>query len=208
MKVAVVIPTIDGREPDLARCAQAYTRTSPLGGELALYVEHDHPSCGAAWLAGAEKAQADGFDYIHFTADDLEPHPDWLPVAVETVDKGHIPAPLVFHPTGELESAGLLGFGQYTDSYADWQLIDGTTVPFLTAEMWEAIVMAPSFAQTMGRTHYCTDLMVSVAGRRSGWETVIRTGMRFTHHTAPAGRNYGRSPDDTREFLHWIEMVC
>jgi hypothetical protein len=34
---------------------------------------------------------------------------------------------------------------------------------------------------------------------------VVRTPMRFTHHTAAAGRNYGRVPDDTRAYLEAIQ---
>jgi hypothetical protein len=197
-RVAVVIPTIDGREEDLYRCVQAYDRTMPEGS-LRYYIEHGHPSCGEAWIAGAEKACKDGFDYLHLTADDLEPHPGWLPHAVEAVDKGYIPAPLVYHPSGELESAGLQGFGCYTGLHADWGYVEGTTVPFLAREMWDRIGMIP--------THYCTDLWVSARGRDFGYETVVRTGMRFTHHTAQAGRNYGRVSDDTREYLRALEAV-
>jgi hypothetical protein len=195
MSVAVVIPTISGRAEHLARCLDAYRRTAP---NAQIIIERGHPSCGAAWIAGA--AAAGEFDYLHFTADDLEPHDGWLQVAVETVDAGYIPAPLVNHPGGELESAGLLGFGCYRGPHADWQLIEGTTVPFLTRQMWEAIGMAP--------IHYCSDLLVSTIGRRHGWETAIRTEMRFTHHTAQAGRNYGRVPADTQEYIRQIGAVC
>lgn len=190
MTVAVVIPTIEGREADLERCVSAYERTAP---DARLYVEHDHSSCGAAWITGAERAAEDGFDYLHLTADDLEPHPGWLEAAVETVDQGFIPAPLVYHPSGPLESAGLVGFGCYTGSHQDWALIEGTTVPFLTREMWDAIGMID--------VHYCSDLLVSYRGRKYGWETVIRTGMKFTHYTATPGRNYGRVGPDTEEYL-------
>ena len=71
--------------------------------------------------------------------------------------------------------------------------IEGTTVPFVSREMWEAVGMIP--------VHYCTDLWVSYRARQRGWDTVIRTGMRFTHYTAEAGRNYGRVSDDTRQYL-------
>jgi hypothetical protein len=107
------------------------------------------------------------------------------------------PAPLVYHPDGELESAGLAGFGCYRGAYQDWMHIEGTTVPFLTGEMWDAIGMID--------VHYCTDLWVSHQGRKHGWETVVRTGMVFTHYNAPAGRNYGRVPDDTRKYLEAIQ---
>jgi hypothetical protein len=192
--VAIVVPTIEGREIDLKRCLRAYKRTAP---KAEVIVEHDHGSCGEAWIAGAERTDA---EYLHFTADDLEPQPGWLKIAKETVDKGFIPAPLVFNTDGSLDSAGLVGFGQYRGEHQDWQPIEGTTIPFLTREMWETVGMIP--------VHYCTDLWVSVQGRKHGWETVIRTGMRFTHHVAPAGRNYGRAPDDTREYLRLLEETA
>lgn len=193
-RLAIVIPTVDGREADLRRCVVAYEKTAP---DAYLYIEHGHGSCGEAWLAGAERAREHDFDYLHLTADDLEPHPGWLEVATETVDKGFIPAPLVYAPGGELESAGLSGFALNLTAQADWHPVDGTTVPFLTAEMWDAIGMIP--------IHYCTDLWVSAKGRLNGWETVIRTGMRFTHYTAPAGRNYGRAQPDTQEYMRLIQ---
>lgn len=194
MRLAIVVPTIEGREQDLRRCLDAYRETAP---KAKVYVEFGHPSCGAAWIAGAEKAERDGFDYLHFTADDLEPHPGWLDIAVDTVNRGYIPAPLVFHPNGELESAGLKGLGVYVGPYDDWMYQDGTTVPFITAAMWDRIGMID--------VHYCTDLYVSHRGRMFGWQTVIRTGMCFTHYTAQPGRNYGRVSDDTNVFLRAVE---
>jgi hypothetical protein len=194
--VAIVIPTIDGREPDLARCLKAYKRTAP---RARVYIEHGHGSCGQAWIAGAAKATADGFDYLHLTADDLEPHPGWLKTAVQTVDRGLIPAPLVHHPDGSLESAGLNGITLNGAVGDDWQPVESTTVPFLTRAMWEQIGMIP--------IHYATDLWVSAVGRRRGYETVIRTPMRFTHYTAPAGRNQARAPGDVNEFRRLLAQV-
>jgi hypothetical protein len=194
---AIIVPTIEGRETDLQRCLAAYSQTAP---EATVYVERGHSSCGEAWLAGTRRAERDGFDYLHLTADDLEPHPGWLEAAIESVDRGEIPAPLVYHPDGSLESAGLAGFGCYLGDHHEGALIEGTTVPFLTREMWDVIGMI--------RVHYCTDLWVSAIGRRHGWETVIRTGMRFTHYTAMPGRNYGRVPDDTREYLRLIQEAA
>ena len=193
MRVAIVVPTIPGREEDLERCLDAYRETAP---QAKVYVEFGHPSCGTAWIAGAKKAAGDGFDFLHLTADDLEPHAGWLDVAVDTVNRGYIPTPLVYHPNGELESAGLSGFGCYRGEYDDWMIVEGTTVPFLTAVQWDRIGMID--------VHYCTDLWVSHKGRKHGWQSVLRTGMVFTHYNAPAGRNYGRAPDDTREYLRLI----
>lgn len=197
MTVAIVMPTIAGREDHLERAMDAYERTAP---DATIYLERDHPSCGAAWIAGAARASEDGFDYLHFGADDLEPHDGWLKVAVETLNAGLIPTPLVFHPDGRLESAGLKNFGCYTGPYMDWQLIDGATVPTVTREMWDVIGMID--------IHYCSDLYISTVARvKRGWETVIRTGMRFTHHTAPAGRDYTRAPGDTAEYLRAVQSL-
>lgn len=198
--IAIVIPTVEGRRDDLLRCVEAYGKTT--GDSISLYIEHDHPSCGAAWVAGAERAVQDGYDYLHLTADDLEPHGGWLAPAVEAVDKGLIPAPLVYQPGGGLESAGLAGFSLNCANVTDWHPVDGTTVPFLSREMWDAMA-TPEFLETLATVHYCSDLMFSVAGRKHGWDTVIRTGMAFTHYTAPAGRNYGRSGEDTQRYLQW-----
>jgi hypothetical protein len=193
LTVAVVVPTIDGRERWLERIRAAYWRTAPYAH---VYVEKGHRSCGEAWLAGTKKAEQDGFDYLHFGSDDLEPQEGWLKPAIEAVDAGFIPAPLVFHADGTLDSAGLAGFGQYRGPCEDWQLVEGTTVPFMTREMWERIGMIP--------VHYCSDLYVSTVGRKHGWETAIRTGMRFTHHVAPEGRDYGRVNADTQEYLRLV----
>lgn len=189
-----MIPTIEGREDDLKRCVTAYRRTAP---HATLYIEQGHGSCGEAWIAGANKAADHGFDYLHLTADDLVPHAGWLRTARQTVDKGCIPAPLVYHPDGSLESAGLVGFGCNGGPHSDWLAVEATTVPFLTREMWDAIGMVP--------IHYCSDLWVSAIGRRRGWGTVIRTGMVFTHYTAAAGRDYGRVPADTQEYLRRLQ---
>lgn len=194
MTVAIVIPTVDGREADLDRCVAAYKATAP---DARLYIQKNRPSCGDAWLAGADQAEMDGFDYLHLTADDLEPHPGWLDVAAETVDSGFIPAPLVYNPDGSLQSAGLAGFGCWTGAYEDWGFIEGTTVPFLTRDMWKQIGMIA--------VHYCTDLWVSHQGRRYGWETVVRTGMVFTHYNAMPGRDQGRAAPDTREYLRLVQ---
>ena len=204
MRLAVIIPTIPGREQDLARATVAYERTAP---EAEVYVETGHACCGAAWIAGAAKAIEDGPpDYLHFTADDLEPHDEWLETAIETADRGYVPAPLVFNPDGTLDSAGLAGFGQYRGPYSDWQYIGGTTVPFLTCEMWETI--RDGVAPILERTHYTTDLAISHAARYHGWETVIRPGMAFTHYTASPGRNYERVPADTEQYVAWARAYA
>lgn len=192
MKVAVIVPTIAGREDFLELCLDAYERTAP---DATVVVVKDEPTCGIAWAKGAD--HVGDFDYLHLTADDLEPQDDWLQAAVETVDAGYIPAPLVLLTDGTLQSAGLQGFDVYTGSYADWQLVEGTTVPFVSREMWNKIGMID--------TQYCTDLWVSRIGRmRGGWETVIRTPIQFVHHNAMAGRIQHQAPSDTQIYINKV----
>lgn len=187
--IAVVIPTVKGREDHLDRCIRAYREHTD---DLRIYIEYDHPSCGSAWQAGAKRAA--GHDYLHLTADDLEPHEGWASPAIEAVDAGFIPAPLVFEPDGSLQSAGINGWDVHLGPYDDWMTVESTTVPFMSAEQWERIGMID--------LHYATDLWISWKGRREGWDTVIRTGMAFTHYNAMEGRGdqHGRTLADRAEF--------
>lgn len=90
MTVSVIIPTITGREPWLERCLAAYSETCP---DAEVIVIENRTACGVAWQDGAEKATG---DYLHFTADDLEPAPGWWQAAVEVVDRGALPGAQVF----------------------------------------------------------------------------------------------------------------
>lgn len=190
--VVIVVPTIPGREADLERCLASYKRTAP---DARVIVERGHSCVGDGWRAGAEKAG--DFDYLHLTNDDIEAHDGWLEPAIEAVDQGKIPAPLVYGPSGSLDSAGLQGFGQYRGPHHDWMRIGGTTIPFMNRAMWEQIGMVP--------IHYCADLWVSAKGRLKGYETVIRTGMCFSHHEAPAGRDYSRVEEDAKDYMTLIQ---
>ncbi len=70
--ISVVIPTVTGREDFFERCVYAYEHNTANPIELIIY--KDLPTCGRGWIKGAEDATG---DYVHFTADDLEPALGW-----------------------------------------------------------------------------------------------------------------------------------
>lgn len=193
--ISVVIPTIDGREEHLVRCVESYERTlasyDDAGGRFELIVATGFPTCGIAWQWGADRAKG---DYLHLTADDIEAKPGWWQAALQLVDppSGHkpaLPAPLVFHPDGEVQSCG----GSWEQLEADGVVTEFTRVPFVSRNQWELIgPMIP--------THYFTDNWVSYRGRLHGFETVVAHGYQFVHHHALESRNEGRATSDMLRF--------
>jgi glycosyltransferase involved in cell wall biosynthesis len=177
--ISIVIPTIRGREEHFQRCLAAYgTNTT---SDFEIIVERDHPAVGPAWNAGAERATG---DYLHFTADDLEPHPGWDVPALEAVERGALPAPRVINQRGGLDSCGLHGV-----EMEDWAVVPMSVVPFMSREQWAAI--GPVLP-----IHYFTDNWISWRGARAGWSTVVRRGFAFTHHWAQHGRGAGMTYDE------------
>jgi hypothetical protein len=171
--ISVIVPTVPGREARLERCLDAYRRRTVAAVEL--IVIHDAPTCGVAWNVGAGKARG---DYLHWTADDLEPADGWDLAARETADTGAIPAPVVLRPNGTVESSG----GFWDRQVADGQPTDNTSVvPFCTAEQWERL--GPHL-----ETHYFNDNYFTWRARQAGMDVIVRTGYALTHHWALPGR--------------------
>lgn len=178
--ISIVVPTIAGREDHLARCLAAYEANTTQPFEL--IVEHDHPAVGPAWNAGAERATG---DFIHLTADDLEPHPGWDMVALETVERGALPAPRVINQHGTLDSCGLHGV-----EMEDWAPVPMSVIPFLPVLLWE------DYVRPVLPIHYFTDNWISLRAARAGWPTMVRRGFQFTHHWAQWGRGAGMTQDE------------
>jgi hypothetical protein len=189
----VIVPTIPGREESLDRCQTAYRERSQ-GAQLEIITVPKSPCCGVGWLEGASISEG---DYIHLSADDLEPHEGWWQPAVATCDDGLIPAPTVYNPDGSVQSAG----GDLTapnclltdEAIEDLTPVPYTPVPFVTRDQWERIGMIPA--------HYMTDVWVSYRGRQLGIETVWRAGYAFMHHNEPVGRNHERISGDREIFF-------
>lgn len=171
--ISIIVPTITGREHWLERCLTAYKRTiSPFF--LEFIVIKDRPSCGVAWNEGISQAQG---DYIHLTADDIEPAgARWWPTAVESVKRGELPAARILNSDGTLQSCG-------TDDQEHDEGEEATVarIPFGSREQFDRI--GPMLDE-----HYMGDHWFSHRGRQLGYRSVVRRGYCFVHHFAQEGR--------------------
>ena len=95
MLLSIVLPTIAGREDELAQSMEAYKRTTPAPIEW--IIERDHPTCAAAWNSGASKATC---EFLHMGADDIQPEPGWWDAARPVLDAGDIPLGWIREPNG------------------------------------------------------------------------------------------------------------
>lgn len=85
--LSIVMPTIPGRESELARSTEVYERLTPV--DIEWIIERGHDNCGAAWNSGARKATG---EILHMGADDIEPeHEGWFPSAMHVLKQGHVP---------------------------------------------------------------------------------------------------------------------
>jgi hypothetical protein len=177
--ISVIVPTIQGREHHLDGCKVAYAAHTE---DYELIVVRDEPTCGIAWQAGADLAVG---DYLHFSADDINPRAGWWQAAIETVGQGDLPAGPVFATDGSLQSCG----GSWGELEPDGAETAFTRVPFMSREQWAKVgPMIP--------THYFTDNWVTFRGAQAGIRTVVNHGYAFTHHHVMEGRNEGRMAAD------------
>ena len=170
--ISIVIPTISGREHWLARCTDAYVRTlGPFPYEL--IVLRDRASCGIAWNEGIEQAKG---NYIHLTADDIEPCDGWVTPAVMAVKRGELPAARILNTDGTLQSCG-------TDhlEHPEGEEAFVARIPFATREQLDAI-------GPMMDEQYMGDYWFSHRGRQVGYRSVVRRDYCFFHHYAQEGR--------------------
>ena len=185
--VSIVVPTVSGRERHLEACLSAYDRYTT---DFEVHVIMGRPTCGEAWLAGADQAAG---DYLHFSADDLEPLAGWWQAAVWTADNGHLPAPRILKADGTLETCGGTdGFQELPNGH----LTDFPRIPFMTRLQWELI--RPRVEGFLAGAHYFTDNAVGWAGPR----TVVTRGYSFVHHWAQPGRGAGMSEPDRMRHDH------
>lgn len=174
--ISVVIPTIDGREEWLDRCLKAYAATSPADTQYVIV--RNEPSCGHAWVKGA--AQARG-DYVHFTADDLEPFENWWVEPLRELRRGRVPA-------ANVRAAD--GTRLWCDSpLGDLGIYPNVLVPTLSRSLLDA-------DDWLLPVHYGSDDWVAYVARARGLEIRRCAGYRFTHHVAQEGRNYLRRHAD------------
>lgn len=177
-----MIPTIKGREHHLERCLLAYTKTTLDYEEIII---RDRPTCGIAWNEGI--AQAKG-QFIHLSADDLEPQPGWIQAALAKTERGFVPAPRILKPNGDLESCG------WNDrERPEGSLTPYSRIPFAPREWFEKI-------GPMLETHYMNDNYFSDRALACGWPSVIAREYLFIHHWASQGRLDHRLSADIKEY--------
>lgn len=177
--VTVPIPTVPGREHYLERAVAAYEAQ----GDVEIIVFKPSPTCGHAWHWGAMAARG---RYIHFGADDVEMAPGAFRAAIQCIDGGANPAPLVLNTDGSVQSCG----GTWAGVEPDGQVTEFSRGPFIAAEWWPGVSPIPS------DLHYWTDNLVSVRLAHLNIPSVVCHGYRYTHHLAQPGRGAGMAEGD------------
>jgi hypothetical protein len=175
-KIAVVLPTVPGRELILGRSVASHA-----AGADALHILKGYTTCGAAWNAGALLALADpAITHVLFSADDLLALPGWQRAAAASVDQG-------FLPNAILRDAETNAFWNVQDGNPG-QLCAFPRVPFLPVALLRRLLPIPPL-------HYYSDSWVGARAADLGWPTRVTAGFEFVHLWAAAGRIADSDPD-------------
>jgi hypothetical protein len=167
--LAVVIPTISGREESLEDVLAAYDRTL-AGTKYELVVVRNESSWPRACNVGYERTSA---DVIHFGADDLEPLPGWWPPAKEALEsKDELPAARVMTSDGRFENR---------EDGLDKALVWFTRVPILRRDQYERIGTWPEIT-------YYADVWLSERANAIKIPTRIYYDYAFLHRRSSIGR--------------------
>jgi len=183
VKVAIVCPTVKGREDVLDATISSFEQTCPSGWTFDLIIPEDYPNVGEAWNAGMADADA---DYAYLAIDDATAHPGWAEVAAQTVDAGYIPAPKCLFPDGTVESCGSMGWGVLLTDAQDMTPCRNTGSIFMRLEWWEQV-------GPLAERHYSADDLWCWKAMLQGIYVVHRSGMVFTHHHSTAYTDHVRA---------------
>lgn len=154
MKVAIIIATAPGRDAQASRAREAYLRETP-GGVHLVTIESVEPLADA-WQGGLAKVV--GADVVHFTIDELEPHPGWLPAAASAISADRVPSSILWSADGAELNAGYRMTGS-----RDWSSAVGSEFPTMS---WAQI-----------KSFGCPPI-----SDEQGAQYVVRTGYAFTRH--------------------------
>jgi len=144
--VAVIVPTIDGREAHYDRCARSYIGCSYGSYTLRWIAERNRPTCGWGWQHGADRLPDDA-EFVHFTCDDIEALPGWAEAGIGALQRGVLPAPNIHNGhTGKPES-----FPYWGTEWPEGTFAGLCALPFLTRELWDKHV-----APMMTAHYFCT----------------------------------------------------
>jgi hypothetical protein len=171
--LSIVIPTISGREQSLARCRDAYERTAPNVMEVEYVVVRDRKNWPAACNEGYRQARG---EYLHFSADDLEPLPGWWVYSLRWLVDGYdeLPAPKVMNHSAD-------GVWDNAVDGPDGGTPHFTRIPLMTRSQYERIGPWPEI-------DYGADVWLSERGRTLGIETRMFHSYAFVHHWEQHGR--------------------
>lgn len=179
--IAVIIPTVPGREADLERTVAAF-EAEP---DCKVHPTYGHTAVGAGWARGLDDYLASlgrkrRPRYVLFGNDDMWPSEGWLDPAVEASRRGYTPCPVMFNSKGELESAGA-----WKVHHRDWHVVHWSPLPFFRLDEWE--VLGEGFPPI----HYWSDNWLAVSAQyRLDRPIVVRHGFEFTHTWAQPSRQY------------------
>ena len=192
--LTVVIPTIKGREQWLEKCQESYRRTlqaEDVWHRCQILVIRDRPSCGIAWNEGIAQSEA---QYIHLSADDIEPLDGWLLPAIRSVGRKELPAARILNSDGTLQSCGTNHREAREGTKAEV-----ARIPFASSEQLRAI-------GPMMEDQYMGDYWFSHRGRQCGFPSKVVRDYAFIHHYAPEGRDEGRMVKDLESYQRLVRQ--
>ena len=201
--VAVVIPTIPGREMLLAQTEAAYSASR--GVEVRLYVVNGAQTIGEGWQAGREAVAAATLlpDFVHLSADDVEPTPYALQAACNRADAGMgvYPSPRITNPDGTLHSCGTLGAGMLMPEVHDGHPAGSSPFPLLHTARLAQIPPIPPI-------HYYADDWMAVRARRLGLTVEVCRAFELRHLEGAVGieRMRRRAMADRAAMLQSLAM--
>lgn len=190
--VIVIVPTVAGREEDLARTKAAYEAEPGVR----MIAKYGQLAVGEGWRDGVQMAldlleQPPTLEhvpeFVMLGNDDMPPLPGWLAPAIEAIDAGFTPCPVIWTEKGGLlglESAGR--WGVYT---ADEAIVDWAPMAMFRLDEWRHLGEMPPL-------HYYSDNWFSDASLyRLGRPLQLRRGFQFTHTWAEPGRRSLDGPE-------------
>lgn len=191
--IAIVIPTVPGREALYERTVAAYRATTP--GATIITVRN-RPTIGQAWNDGAAAAQEAGADYLHLSADDVEPAEGWAEACIEYAGRFIYPSPRILNADGSLHSCGTMGGGMLMPECGDFTPCASSPFPFMSMGFWDDI--GPSLP-----IHYYADDYLGWRARLHGVAVEVIRDFTLTHLEGLAGRApmVARAAADRATFL-------
>lgn len=195
--IAVVIPTIPGREELYERTVAAYKATA----EVTIITVRNRPTIGQAWNDGAEVALTTDADYLHLSADDVEPQPGWSEACIGLADTGIYPSPRILNIDGTLHSCGTMGGGMLLPECDSGMPCASSPFPFMRMGAWNEIGPCPPI-------HYYADDYLGWRARMCGLDVQVSREFCLLHLEGMTGRAplVKRAMQDRATFLGSVVM--